>query len=121
MDHEKARYQRNHILELALPIVEKAINGEPVAQLNSDDVVPCADAPDLFFPEEQGNWKYVTEARSICTRCPVLEKCIATAALNAGSMFGVVGGITPSEWGRLRRQAKAKIGNGPEPTATEVA
>jgi WhiB family redox-sensing transcriptional regulator len=68
----------------------------------------CRDKdPDLFFPPEEERGRYAafreTLAKRICLRCPVLREC-TDYALVADERYGVWGGLTPVERGRLRRR-----------------
>jgi WhiB family redox-sensing transcriptional regulator len=54
--------------------------------------------PELFFPEKGGS---VTEAKRICTGCPVRAECLDFALRN-NERFGVWGGLSERERLRLR-------------------
>ena len=59
-------------------------------------VVPCQNAPDMFFnTDEQDRSQYAT-ARQLCFECPVKALCLSYA-LDAGELFGVWGGVSPRE------------------------
>lgn len=64
----------------------------------------CVDEdPELFFPvSEVGRGaRQVNQAKAVCARCPVRERCL-NAALDAG-WTGVWGGTTETERTKLRR------------------
>jgi len=64
----------------------------------------CADAdPELFFPPGDGP---ATEARQICSQCPVRDDCL-TYALDAGEQYGIWGGLDPTERRNLRRRHRS--------------
>lgn len=122
MERVKTLEQRDYIWDQTLSILEKVMAGERVPQLEPDDEVPCAYAPDIFFPEKQGSQQYVAEARAICYQCPVLEKCIATTALSPVVEHGVVAGMTLTDRAKARRVAKAALKQEtPSVESTEVA
>lgn len=60
----------------------------------------------LFFvndPEAQD------EAKAVCRRCPVQQRCLDTA-MARGERHGIWGGMNPEERQRLkRRQARAAV------------
>jgi WhiB family redox-sensing transcriptional regulator len=61
--------------------------------------------PDLFFPKsDRGDgWQAVIEeAKAVCRRCPVTDRCLAWALAN-NIEDGVWGGLTEQERRRLRR------------------
>lgn len=65
----------------------------------------CRDAdPDLFYPE---NGKFqnpeVKTAIRICRTCPVIHDCLIWA-LKTGDSHGVLGGMTPQQRTRYRRE-----------------
>jgi WhiB family transcriptional regulator, redox-sensing transcriptional regulator len=67
----------------------------------------CHDAdPDLFYPE---NGKFSTPgvktAIRICRDCPVINDCLQWA-LKTGDSFGVLGGMTPQQRTRYRREVE---------------
>lgn len=74
------------------------------------DRAACRDAdPELFFPiSELGpGARQITEAKAVCARCPVRERCL-DYALDNGLDHGVFGGTTDTERRQLvRRQAVA--------------
>lgn len=62
--------------------------------------------PDLFFPI--GNTgpalQQIEQAKAVCRRCPVLERCAAWA-LMTGEAHGVWGGMSEDDRRRIRRRA----------------
>ncbi|MFJ3891126.1 WhiB family transcriptional regulator [Streptomyces rubrogriseus] len=80
--------------------------GLPV-NTNWRDAGACTqEDPELFFPI--GNTGpallQIEEAKSVCRRCPVLERC-ASWALERGEDHGVWGGMSEDERRRLKRRA----------------
>jgi WhiB family transcriptional regulator, redox-sensing transcriptional regulator len=55
--------------------------------------------PEIFFPLHGDP---ATEARKICSRCPVRDDCLAYA-LNADEEFGIWAGLDPDERRSLQR------------------
>jgi WhiB family redox-sensing transcriptional regulator len=69
---------------------------------------PCADAdPEVFFPPTYGLAcaSEIREARKVCGRCEVLERCLAWAVPQT-DLEGIFGGTTPRERRRIRAKAK---------------
>ncbi|MER7638269.1 WhiB family transcriptional regulator [Streptomyces sp. NPDC126522] len=67
----------------------------------------CRDVdPDLFFPIGTGGPTLVQigEAKAVCARCPVRERCLEWA-LDVGQVEGVWGGTTESERRATRRRS----------------
>ena len=61
----------------------------------------CYDRPDLaplFFPE---NGDRATEAKKICSGCPVATECLAFAQ-DTGQAYGVWGGTSPRDRSAIR-------------------
>ncbi|MFF7212534.1 WhiB family transcriptional regulator [Streptomyces sp. NPDC008238] len=54
--------------------------------------------PEVFFPVGTGSLTYgqIDQAKAVCGRCPVVEKCLQWA-LDAGQVEGVWGGTTERE------------------------
>ncbi|MET9804664.1 WhiB family transcriptional regulator [Streptomyces sp. NPDC006368] len=66
----------------------------------------CRDEdPDLFFPIGSTGMALlqVEEARSVCRRCPVMERC-GTWALENNQEHGVWGGLSEEERRQLKRR-----------------
>ncbi len=65
--------------------------------------------PELFFPI--GNTGpallQIEEAKAVCRRCPVMERCLQWA-LESGQEHGVWGGTDEDERRRMRRRAGRK-------------
>ncbi|MGV9942421.1 WhiB family transcriptional regulator [Streptomyces sp. NPDC003401] len=65
--------------------------------------------PDLFFPI--GNTGpallQIEEAKAVCRRCPVMERCLQWALEN-GQEHGVWGGLDEDERRRMKRRAARK-------------
>ena len=62
----------------------------------------CAEVdPDMFFPE-LGDAAGAEQAKSVCRRCPVRERCLAYA-LDNNEEHGIWGGLSMQERRRLRR------------------
>jgi WhiB family redox-sensing transcriptional regulator len=69
----------------------------------------CQDEdPELFFPvSEMGPGATQAEqAKAVCARCPVREKCLEYA-LDNGLDHGIFGGTTELERRKLRRRTRA--------------
>ncbi|MGY4923644.1 WhiB family transcriptional regulator [Streptomyces sp. 900105755] len=70
----------------------------------------CQDVdPDLFFPIGTAGLTLVQidEAKAVCTRCPVRERCLQWA-LDVGQVEGIWGGTTESERRAMRRRSARK-------------
>lgn len=70
----------------------------------------CAvEDPELFFPI--GNTGpallQIEEAKAVCRRCPVMERCLQWALEN-GQEHGVWGGLDEDERRRMKRRAARK-------------
>jgi WhiB family transcriptional regulator, redox-sensing transcriptional regulator len=79
------------------------------ASLEWTERAACRDAPpDLFFPvSEFGAAEgQITEAKRICSACPVRADCL-DHALNRGEASGIWGGTTELERRHLRRRRAA--------------
>ncbi|WP_432101224.1 WhiB family transcriptional regulator [Streptomyces sp. WAC 04229] len=68
--------------------------------------------PDLFFPV--GNTGpallQIQEAKAVCRRCPVMERCLQWA-LESGQEHGVWGGTDEDERRWMKRRAARKRAN----------
>ena len=67
--------------------------------------------PDLFFPDGQGDRRAI-EARKICARCPILDRCrdyITEAERVEGRIFGIWSGMTDRERGDAREQPAGQL------------
>lgn len=56
----------------------------------------CAGMGTTIFFGERGDSRPVAEAKAICARCTVTDKCLQWA-IDTGSRIGVFGGLTPRE------------------------
>jgi len=68
----------------------------------------CRDAdPELFFPDGdiRSARAQVKMAKLICRGCPVSATCLSWA-LASGQEFGIWGGLTEDERGRLQRRLR---------------
>ncbi|MET9612041.1 WhiB family transcriptional regulator [Kitasatospora indigofera] len=77
------------------------------------DRARCRDLdPELFFP--LGNTgpalRQAEEAKAVCHRCPVRERCLAWA-LETGQEAGVWGGTSEDERRALKRRAARRRAN----------
>lgn len=68
----------------------------------------CTEAdPELFYPEE-GQRAYTSEqtqkAVAVCRRCPVVFECLKWA-FETGDTYAILGGRTPNQRSRIRREA----------------
>lgn len=66
--------------------------------------------PDLFFPIGVSGLTLaqVDEAKAVCGRCPVVERCLDWA-MRAGQVEGVWAGTTESERRAMRRRGLQRI------------
>jgi WhiB family redox-sensing transcriptional regulator len=74
--------------------------------MNWRDRAACrTEDPDLFFPIGTTGpaLDQLTEAQSVCHRCPVRDECLAWA-LDTGQRAGVWGGLSEDERRRLRQR-----------------
>ncbi|WP_327259826.1 MULTISPECIES: WhiB family transcriptional regulator [unclassified Streptomyces] len=70
----------------------------------------CADEdPELFFPigDTGPALLQVEEAKAVCRRCPLMERCLQ-GALERGETAGVWGGLSEPERRSLKRRAARK-------------
>ena len=68
----------------------------------------CAEVdPEVWFPEEGGNAKYKTPAavyaKQLCKSCPAMQEC-RDYALKYTGLFGIWGGLDPSERRDIQKQ-----------------
>lgn len=88
--------QRHAVIELA----------DKVAEIGLDHI-PCAQAPELFFPErhEGGNGGYapgiLRMAVKACEGCPIKIDC-GIYAIKFEEEYGVWGGMTAAERAKIR-------------------
>lgn len=69
------------------------------------DQLPCANAPDLFFPdmEDPTTLANMNRAKLMCVTCPLVALC-AEYAIEAKEEFGIWGGLSANERRLLRRR-----------------
>lgn len=63
------------------------------------DLAACRDEdPELFFPEGSSNRAYAqaAEAKQVCARCPVVDRCYGFAASNPYVVYGIWAGLDAS-------------------------
>jgi WhiB family redox-sensing transcriptional regulator len=61
----------------------------------------CAQVdPEVFFPEQGGT---TTDAKKVCARCPIRERCLEVAMINR-ERFGVFGGLSEPEREHLHKE-----------------
>jgi WhiB family redox-sensing transcriptional regulator len=71
------------------------------------DEAGCVDTdPELWFPELDSLWK-ISQAKSICDRCPVKSECLDYAIDNK-MREGIWGGMSPTERNLLVRRMKRR-------------
>jgi len=74
------------------------------------DHIPCAQAPDLFFPEVDPKLghplSYMRTAKKACKTCPILLDC-AAYAIEFNEDEGIWGGMSPGERKQMRRRRNA--------------
>jgi WhiB family transcriptional regulator, redox-sensing transcriptional regulator len=71
----------------------------------------CRDEdPELFFPisEVGPGARQVAEAKAVCARCPVRDRCLDYAVAN-GLDHGVFGGLTDRERRALARRRHQRV------------
>jgi WhiB family redox-sensing transcriptional regulator len=68
---------------------------------------PCATTdPEMFFlPKGLQATAEMRMAKALCAECPVKAECL-TYALAANEQYGIWGGLTANERGRLNRKSK---------------
>lgn len=66
-------------------------------------IVPCKNAPDLFFPDISGPHATGAYARKACIRCPIQDAC-GTYAIIANERDGIWGGMSEIERKNLRKE-----------------
>ena len=66
-------------------------------------IVPCKNAPDLFYPEMGGPHGTGAYARQACNRCPIQDAC-GTYAIIANEYDGIWGGMSEIERKNLRKE-----------------
>lgn len=78
-----------------------------------------AEDPELFFPlgESTGARIQTDDAKAVCRRCPVMERCLQWA-LETRQDFGVWGGLSEQDRRRIHRRKKP-VYRGGEQTAVD--
>ncbi|MFJ3213833.1 WhiB family transcriptional regulator [Streptomyces flaveolus] len=96
---------RHHLVRIShLPATDLPVNPNWRAR------AACrTEDPDLFFPVgNTGPALYqIEEAKAVCRRCPVMERCLQWA-LDSGQEHGVWGGLSEDDRRRLKRRAARK-------------
>jgi WhiB family transcriptional regulator, redox-sensing transcriptional regulator len=86
-------------LAVALPGLPRGVTLDP--QVLRD--AACGDQDlELFYPDP-GDLETEQAAKQVCASCPVKQPCLEMA-LQTGDQHAILGGTTPDERGRLRRQ-----------------
>ena len=68
----------------------------------------CAQTdPEVFFPERAERIK-ASDAKAVCSRCPVKDACL-NWALDNGERYGVWGGTTERQRRKLRRVGNDRL------------
>lgn len=70
----------------------------------------CKDQPEMFFPIGDTSFEskeMARQAKEICARCPLREECLEYA-LDTKQHYGIWGGMTEQERGRLHRGLELK-------------
>lgn len=62
--------------------------------------------PELFFPIGTAVLQ-IDEAKAVCRRCPVMERCLQWA-MDSGQEHGVWGGTSEDDRRRMKRRATRK-------------
>lgn len=62
---------------------------------------------DLFYPNP-GDWDAIAEAKAVCDGCPVVVQCLQYA-YEVDDRWAVLGGMTPLDRGRFKRQQQKAI------------
>jgi len=86
-------------LDVSLPGLPHSVTLDPEVLRGS----ACGDQDlELFYPDP-GDLETERAAKQVCAACPVREPCLEMA-LRTGDQHAILGGTTPEERGRLRRQ-----------------
>jgi WhiB family transcriptional regulator, redox-sensing transcriptional regulator len=92
--------------ELAVLTAVGDLGETELIDMNWRDRAACrTQDPELFFPIGTTGpaLDQLTEAKSVCYRCPVIGECLAWA-LDTGQRAGVWGGLSEDERHRLRQR-----------------
>jgi WhiB family redox-sensing transcriptional regulator len=75
--------------------VDVDVTGRIAEDLDWQDEGLCKESdPEAFFPEKGGSTK---QAKAVCRRCPITEKCLQYA-LDNEERYGIWGGKSEREW-----------------------
>jgi WhiB family transcriptional regulator, redox-sensing transcriptional regulator len=86
-------------LDVSLPGLPHGVTLDPEVLRDA----ACGDQDlELFYPDP-GDTETEHAAKQICAGCPVKQPCLEMA-LATGDQYAILGGTTPTERGRLRRQ-----------------
>jgi WhiB family redox-sensing transcriptional regulator len=73
---------------------DDAVTGRLAEDLDWQDEALCKESdPEAFFPEKGGSTK---QAKAVCKRCPITEKCLQYA-LDNDERYGIWGGKSERE------------------------
>lgn len=72
------------------------------AQDKAQEIVPCTNDPDLFFPELAAGRYQLAAARAACSGCPIVAQC-AEYGIAHEPLHGFWGGLTVVERRQIRR------------------
>lgn len=67
--------------------------------------------PEMFFPERGAHPSLVEQARAVCDRCPIRQRCgeyameLESRPGYRSMRFGVWGGLSPKQRAKLARRA----------------
>ena len=71
--------------------------------------VPCASAPDVFFPDYADApllyTSFTNSAKRLCQECPIISECLSYA-LEAREEYGVWGGTSPADRKAMLRRER---------------
>ena len=60
--------------------------------------------PEIFHPPN-GEYRQVQQAKAVCNKCPVIDKCLEYA-LTAPGVDGILAATTPKERATMRRRRR---------------
>lgn len=66
------------------------------AQDEADEIVPCTNDPEQFFPEQGGLGVRWNEVKQMCGGCPIVNQC-AEYGIKHEPYFGIWGGLSAYE------------------------
>jgi WhiB family redox-sensing transcriptional regulator len=73
---------------------------------DTEKAICFGEDPDIFMPEGKDWMKITRQAKTICSRCPLLETCLNYAIRN--DEWGIWGGTTMKERIYLRKHPSRK-------------